>query len=217
MPEKVNIPISLFEYVADFTRPVVAIWMDRAQIVQAMFDALIPWKLNIDNVEPVLNGKASEQGLNIRLPEKRVTFFFGPTTCKFTKDDADWASAEETINILTAATNTLKKVGGVEISAQRTSIMLHLQPKATSFLNILKPFLSPAIQALENESAMTGAAIVKWDKRRVILDGSAALANAVFLKFEREFNGDANFEDIALQLRTDEEAILRMLDVEEDI
>lgn len=56
---------------------------------------------------------------------------------------------------------------------------------------------------------------MKWDGRRIVLDGSAALANAVFLKFEREFDGGTDFERIAFQLKEDEDAIFKMLDVEE--
>jgi hypothetical protein len=60
------------------------------------------------------------------------------------------------------------------------------------------------------------AAVAKWGKRRVTLDGSAALVNALFLKFEREFEGTASYQEMAQQLRKDEEELFRMLGVEED-
>src|ERR1035438_5328654 len=100
MPEKVSIPISFLEYTAGFERPVFAAMMDRAGIVQAIFDALAPWKMEIDHLEPITTGKPSEQGVKFKIPGKKATFFFGASSCKFTKDDADWASAEETIAIL---------------------------------------------------------------------------------------------------------------------
>jgi hypothetical protein len=215
MPEKVTIPISFFEYTAEFSRPILAALMDRAVIVQAIFDALKPWNADIDNIEPITTGKPSEQGVNFKLPEKKVKFFFGAGSCRFTKDDADWAAAEEMITILTSALGALKSTSGAEISLQKTAIVLHLQPRNVTFLEILKPFLSPAIQALDGSALKTGASIVKWERRRIVLDGSAALANAVFLKFEREFDGGADFEKIALQLKEDEDAIFKMLDVEE--
>lgn len=150
MPEKVAIPISFFEYTAEFSRPVLAALMDRAHIVQAVFDALMPWKADIDNLEPITTGKPSEQGVSFKLPEKRVKFFFGAGSCKFTKDDANWAVAEETITILRSALEAFKKTSGAEISLQNTAVMLHLQPQNKTFLEILKPFLSPAIQSLHN-------------------------------------------------------------------
>jgi len=146
-----------------------------------------------------------------------VTFFFGADRCIFTKGEADWSSAEEMIQILTAALGALKITSGAEVTTQKTEVSLHLQPKIKSFLEILGRFLSPAIQALDGAKAKTGASVVKWEKRRVVVDGSAALANAVFLKFEREFDGQTDFEKIAIQLKSDEDAIFKMLDVEEEI
>src|ERR1035438_3201062 len=99
MPELITIPISLFEYVADFERPAFALWMDRVKVVEAVFNVLGPWKPTIDNLEVITTGKNSEQGVNFKLPEKRAAFFFGPASCKFTKEAADWASAEEIIGI----------------------------------------------------------------------------------------------------------------------
>src|SRR5260370_25345231 len=134
MPEKVKITIAVFEYSADFTRPIVALWMDRATVVQAMFDALAKWKLDINDIEAITAGKPSEQGIKIRLSEKRCTVFFGPASFKFTKDDADWASAEETIEILTTALGTLIRASGAELVDQKTAFALHLQPTSKTFL-----------------------------------------------------------------------------------
>ncbi len=217
MPEKVTIPISFFEYSADYARPIFAALMDRAAIVQRIFDALLPWKLEIDNVEPITTGKPSEQGVKFKIPGKKVTFLFGAGSCKFTKDDADWASAEETISILSAALGALKASTCAEISEQNVAVALHIQPKKAKFIDILKPFLSPAILDLEGEAVKTGASILKWDKRRVVLDGSGALANALFLKFERGFDGGASFLEIADQLKADEDALFKMLNVEEEL
>jgi hypothetical protein len=210
MPEKVTIPISFLEYDAEFVRPIFAALMDRASIVQAIFDAMSPWKLEIDNVEPITSGKPSEQGIKFKIPEKKVTFLFGAGSCRFTKDDADWASAEETIGILAAALDALKASSGAAFSAQHVAFALHIQPKKAKFLDLLKPFLSPILQELEGEG-------VKWDRRRVVLDGSGALANALFLKFEREFDGSSNLREIAIQMKTDEDTLFKILDIEEEL
>jgi hypothetical protein len=58
--------------------------------------------------------------------------------------------------------------------------------------------------------------VVKWEKHRVTIDGSAQLANGLFLRFEREFEGSATYEAIAGQLRADEEELFAMLGVQED-
>lgn len=217
MPELITIPISFFEYAADFERPVFALWMDRTRVVEAMFDALKPWKPAIDNIDVVTTGKPSEQGINFKLPDKRVAFFFGPTGCKFTKDAADWASAEEIVSILGAAHSTLINSSGAVVLVQKTALAMHLQPKTKAFIDILRPFISSRVEALHDEKVMTAATIVKWEKNKLILDGSGSIANGIFLRLEREFEGKAGFEEIALELKKDEDSAFALLDVQEDI
>lgn len=64
---------------------------------------------------------------------------------------------------------------------------------------------------------MTIAAVAKWGHRKVTIDGSGLLANAVFLRFEREFPSAATYDEIAGQLRKDEEDLFKTLGVEEDL
>ena len=217
VPELITIPISFFEYAADFERPVFALWMDRTKVIEGMFDALKPWTPNIDNVEVITTGKHSEQGINFKLPEKRVAFFFGPIGCKFTKDAADWSSAEETIGILDTARSTLIKASGAVVSFQKVTLAMHLQPKTKSFIDILKPFIAPEVVRLHDEKLMTAATIVKWEKNKLILDGSGSIANGMFVRLEREFDGKTSFAEMALELKKDEDAVFKLLDVAEDL
>ena len=215
MPELVSIPISFFEATFNYKEPNVMLWLERATVVQALFTALKPWHIAVDNVEIITTGKPSEQGLKFKLPQKQIAFFFSATLCKFSKDNADWESAEETINIMDVAFSTLARSGKVEAATIETVIALHLQPKALSFMKILGPFVPTQLAALDKE-VKTMASITKWDKRKVILDGSGQLANGIFLRFEREFDAKATYQQIAEQLRADEEALFALLDVKED-
>ncbi len=216
MLELISIPISYFEIVVSYESPNVRLWMDRASVVQGIFDALKPWNPKIDDVEVLSDGKPSEQGFKLKLLENRVSFFFGPAFCRFTKDDADWDSAEETIQILDAALSTLIKLSGIVVGLQKTLIALHLQLKRLPFMEILKPLVPPQLAALEKENVKTMASVVKWDKRKVTIDGSGQISNGVFLRFEREFDGPIAFEEIAHQLRADQGSLFAMLGVAED-
>jgi hypothetical protein len=216
MPEPVTIPISIFQFEVDYERPEFKLWMDRASVVQAIFDALKPWEPRIDDIDAVTTGKASEQGFTIKLPLKRVSFFFGPASCKFTRENVDWQSAEETIAILDAAVSALIRSSGVALGPKNTAISLHLQPKLLPFIALLTPFIAPQFATLDSEPVMTMAIVAKWAHHKVTIDGSGVLANAVFLRFEREFPSGATYDDIAGQLRKDEEDLFRMLGVEED-
>jgi hypothetical protein len=216
MPELVTIPVSFFELAVDYERPEFKLWMDRASVVQGIFDALLPWEPRIDDVEAITTGKASEQGFKIKFPLKRVSFFFGPASCKFTRDDADWQSAEETIAVLDTALSALIRLGGVQIATKRTVVAMHIQPHTLPFMDILGPFIAAQLASLDAKPVMTMATVAKWSNRKVTIDGSGVLANGVFLRLERDFAGTTTYEEIARQLRKDVEDLFRILGVEED-
>jgi hypothetical protein len=216
MAELVTIPISFFEVTIDYERPNLKLWGDRASIVQAIFDALKPWNPGVDDIEPLTTGKISEQGFTFKIPLKRVSFFFGPASCRFARDAVDWPSAEETIAILDTALSAFIRFSGIVLGAKKSAIGLHIQPRTMPFMEILNPFIAPQLAALEREPVQTMATVVKWGKRKVTLDGSAAIANGLFLKFEREFESASTYEEMAHQLRRDEEELFRILGVEED-
>jgi hypothetical protein len=216
MPERVAIPISYFEVVLEYAEPNLQLAMNRAAAVQAIFSALKPWNITVDDVEVIQTGKPSEQGIKFKIPEKKASFFFGPASSKFTKDDADWASADETIRLLDAALSSLLKEGAITIVSQKTAIALHLQPRTLPFADILRPLVPPSLAALQSEPATTMAVVAKWKKRRITIDGSGQIANGIFLRFEREFDGKASYDEIAAQLKADEDSLFNMLGVEEE-
>jgi hypothetical protein len=217
MPEKVAIPVSIFDYSSDYVRPVISIWMDRAALVQSMFDALAKWNLDVDNVDPITNGNPSDQGIKIRIPGKRVTLFFGPSSCQFTRDAVDWSTATETAEILEVFLATLLAGSKVQLLNHKVALIMHLQPTTKKFLDLLEPFLPSGLKAFRPEEVTSGAAVVKWKDRRVTLDGSAIVANAIYLKYEQEFDSSVSFETIALDLRAAEERLFEILDVEENL
>jgi hypothetical protein len=216
MAELVTIPISTFEFAAEYERPEFKLWMDRASVVQGIFDALKPWEPRIDDVDAITTGKASEQGFTIKLPLKRVSFFFGPASCKFTRENVDWETAQETIAILDAALSELIRSSGVVMGPKSTTIYLHLQPKSLPYIALLTPFIAPQLAALDPGPVVTTASVAKWAHRKVTIDGSGVIANAVFLRFEREFPSTATYDEIAGQLRKDEEDLFGILGVEEE-
>jgi hypothetical protein len=216
MPELITIPISYFEATFEYKEPNLLLWLDRPALVQVLFVAFKPWNITVDDVEIITTGKPSDQGIKFKLPQKQVSFFFSPSVCRFTKDNADWSSTEETIGIMDTAYSTLVKAGNIETGTIKTIIALHMQPKTVTFLDILKPFIPPQLTALDND-VKTFASIIKWGNHKLILDGSGQLANGLFLRFERDFAGTATYEEIAHQLRADEEALFAMLGVEEEL
>jgi hypothetical protein len=216
MPELVTIPISYFEVAIKYERPVFQLWIDRAAVLQGIFDALKPWNPDINDTEPRNDGKPSEQGVALKLPLKRASFFFGPANCKFSRDDADWGSADETIAILDAALSALTRFGHVVLGEKRTAINLHVQPRSLTFMDVLNKFVPRELAAIEQQPVTTMATVAKWKNRKVTIDGSGSLANGLFLRLERDFDASATYDEIAHQLRYDEEELFNILGIEED-
>ncbi len=215
MPEQVTIPIAIVDVVMQYARPSLKLVMERAKVVDALFENFRAWDIDVDDVDVITEGKPSEQGIKFKIPKLRTSFFFGASNCRLSQDDADWESAEETIAILNLGVGTLHDMAGIDIGAYKTAIALHLQPKVTSFIDIIRPFAAPQLLAIDGSAVNAFATVIKWENRRVTIDGSAQLANAIFLKFERDFPGAMNVFEIAAQLKTDEEELFRLLNVEE--
>jgi hypothetical protein len=215
MAEQITIPISVFEVSIAYKRPFLSVWLNRGTIVQALFDTFQPWGVNVDDIEPITAGKPSEQGVKFKLPLHKITFFFGPAGCKFTKETATWNDAEETLRVLNAALEILVRHGEVELGKKSTSLALHLQPQSVSFKELLFPFLAAAIAQMEPAKAEAMAYIVRWKGRRITLDGSAALANGLFANLERDFDPTVSFDEIKTVILNDELNLFRLLNVEE--
>src|ERR1700733_14444597 len=214
MAEQITIPISTFEIAINYTRPVLNLWLDRAAVVQKMFDVFQPWNLSVDDVEAVKTGKPSEQGVKFTIPLKKVTFFFWPARCKFTKEAANWSEADELLQVLEVALEVLVQ-SGVELGNKSTSLVLHLQPKNVPFKELLWPFLVPALSQLESSRPEAMAYVIRWKGRRITLDGSAALANGVFVHIERDFDAAVSFDEIKETVYKDEATVFALLNVEE--
>ena len=208
MSERVTLPIGIIEVTMEYVRPNLGLWLDRIRIVDQLFDRYAPWDIKVDDVEVITEGKPSEQGIKFKLPKRRISFFFGPSQCRFTQDDADWDSALETLKILDISLSTLAETAGITIATYKTSIVIHIQPTVARFIDLLLPFASSRLVELEGAPLKAFATVLKWDKRRITLDGSAQLANGIFLRLERDFAGETPLPEIAAQLRVDEEEVL---------
>jgi hypothetical protein len=215
MPDAITIPISTFELSIAYEKPEIKLMTDRVVPVQALFTALGPWAPELDDMEIITAGKLSEQGVKIRISSQKASFFFGTTGCKFTKDAANWADADEILRLITTALGALNETSGVTFGKRTAILSLHLQLKTVSFKDILRTFMSPELLKLDPSPTEAVAIVARWPKHRITLDGSAALANGIFLQTEREFDANTTFEDMKTIIFNDETELLKLLGVEE--
>ncbi|MDX1983586.1 MAG: hypothetical protein SFV51_25160 [Bryobacteraceae bacterium] len=144
-----------------------------------------------------------------------MSIFFGHGHCRIVRDGISWQSTEETVEILNAAVPALCGASSVTISRQRASIAMHIQLRSGPFIRTLRPLISTHLPSLEAEPIQTMAAVVKWQNRKVTVDGSAAVANGVFLRLEREFSWTASYSEIATRIRSGQDSVFELLGVGE--
>jgi hypothetical protein len=216
MPELVTIPIATVEITIEYDSPNMKLLVDRAHVVDQLFRSFKRWDIRIDDVEVITQGKPSEQGVRFKLPLKRTSFFFGAGGCKLARDDASWDTAEETIQILYAGWSVLEKIGDVKSGVYHTNIAMHMQLTKKPFIELLKPFAPGPFLKIDNSPITAVAAVIRWEGRRITIDGSGQLANAIFVRLERDFPGTASFAEVADKLRADEDLVLDIIGVKED-
>lgn len=215
MPEKVTTKLSFFETDMEFAAPFLNILLDRARLVEQIYDAFRPWNITVDDVEFVTTGKPSEQGVRFKLPRKQSAFFVGPASCKFTRDNTDWSIAEETIQMIDTAVSVIETETAMKISKRKTIIALHLQPENLPFMELLAPFVPNQLVKLEGTPVQAMATVVNWSDRKITIDTSAHVANGIFLRLERDFDGSVGYDTIAERLQKDERQVYELLGIED--
>ena len=215
MAEPVIIPISVFEVTVRYEKPVIRLLTDRAEIIQTLFDAFAEFEPNADDLEVVSAGKTAEQGIRLRFASQKITFFFGAANCKFTKEAALWAEADTILRILDTFLAILTKVSGVTFGKKTSVLSLHLQPKTASSQDILRPFIDSGIKSLDRAPLDAIAIVARWPRHRITLDGSALVANGIFVQMEREFDATLSYDEMKRDIFNDEFDLLKLLGVEE--
>jgi hypothetical protein len=215
MAVEITIPISTFDLSVSYAKPAIRLMGDRVAPVQALLDALAEWHPDLDDMEIITTGKLTEQGVKIRIAAQKAWFFFGVTACKFVKDAANWSEADETLRLIQTALTTLAQTSGLEFGKRVTILSLHLQLKTVASKDILRSLISPELLKLDTSPADAMATVIRWPRHRITLDGSAAIANGIFLQMEREFDSTVSFDEMRNTIFEDEAELLELLGVEE--
>jgi len=95
-------------------------------MIQELFTAFSPWHPNLDEVHFLNEGKNSERGVNFKISSQNVSFFIGAASCRFTKEGANWADADQNIEIMQTALAAFHRVSGISFRKQHVVLSMHL-------------------------------------------------------------------------------------------
>ena len=215
MPSLIKIPYSTVEYQARFARPVVRLIAGKAEVIQTVVDALLPFGFKFTNLET--QGALATHRTIFRMPEKSIVFQYGADGCWFTKENSSWQTAEDDLKVLMAAEAAAVLATGCEIATRTVAVAMHLQLLETPREEILTRFTpSPFLEGLPSDyKPVQFAGVVKFSSGTMLFDYSATVANGIFVRFSADFDDKASLHDVMAKVRKDEEFAFSMLGVQE--
>jgi hypothetical protein len=214
----VEIPYSLVEYTAKFEKPIVNVWDQRAAIIANVLSALQPWGFTLEGVEiKTRSEKLSEHGVVFRrtipqTPAMSLALTFG--TIFISAANLDWTEADDFVSAMMTGISAIRESFDPTISSQQVALGMHIQLKAGSVKDVTTPLLSASAAKLMDGGIKTAGIILMREKSSILIDASAAYANALFVRIIREHSADALLPEMAERLRQDEEQLFDVLSFE---
>jgi hypothetical protein len=218
-PEKtqVEIPYGVVEYTALFNEPIFEGW-DNPTLQVNVLRALSPYGFTLDGVEyKDESEKASEHAIVFRrtnpaTPGMNLTLGLGKAV--ITAENLDWSEAERFIVAMKSALTAILETAPTTLRTQQIALGLHIQLKAKRREAVTMSLLSSeGLRMLEGNISFPGI-ILHVEKGHIIVDASAAFANALFIRLFREHSPEMTLEELAQILRNDEERVFNVLGLE---
>ena len=215
---EVEIPYGVLEYTAIFKKPVLEGQFIPAKIIGVVLEALNPWGFKLDGVElKTRSEKLSDQAIVFRrtnpaTPGLSLTLGFGKVLVS--AENVDWSEAQQLIEAIAAAMATIIDETKAEIESQHVGLGMHIQLKTRQRNEVTAPLLSPLAYRLLDGDVKFPGIILQREKSSVIIDASAAYANALFVRMFREHRAEAPLQELADTLLRDERQLFEVLGLE---
>jgi hypothetical protein len=219
MPHLIKIPAASVEYQARFARPCIGfIGTDRPRAAEAIVDALLPFNFQLANSESASLGNLAAHKVSFKLPERGISLYFSAEEYRFSKDGANWETAEEDGQVLVAAERALLDGSTARVALCTVNLGMHLQLLTTPREEVLAPFVpEPFRHFLVERKANTYGNHLKWATGDLLLDFSLLFANSIFVRFSAQFDGHPPVSEIMAAVRREQHTIFQILDVRERI
>ncbi len=219
MPDKTQaeIPYAVAEYTATFKKPLVEAWGKSAALVATVLNALQPWGFGIDGLETKNPEKASEAAFIFRRtepPSPEVRFTVGLGKIVASVENPSWAEAKQVIDGVKAGLEAVLRIGNAELKSHQLGIGMHIQIKTKPRKEVTAHLLSPAAFSLLDGEVQFPGIILMRNKASIVIDGSLAYANGLFVRIVREHPPEASLQHMADVLRKDEEHLFELLGLE---
>lgn len=213
-----EIPYSMLEYTAVLGKPILDAWAVPVRLVTVILNALEPFGFKPDGVELKTRAeKLTENAIVFRRSPPGVTFTVGIEKLVIAAENLDWSDADQFMKGARAGLEAVLQEGNVEIGWQHLVLAIHIQLKTRPRQEVTAPLLSAeTLKLLDGELKMPGV-ILQREKCSVVIDGSLAFANALFVRINREHAPSTAFGQMAEVLRNDERQLFDLLGLEGEL
>jgi len=200
-PEIANIPESHFEYRAQFQVPLFDWWQHPNQIVEALYQTLKDWNVNLGNAFWEKDPKTIRDAqLIFNVEELASTIKVGVETATFSSVNPDWETAEQLLSMFDLVMSTIKNRGKAELLRQEAVLAMHVRPGVGS----LKDTMATLVATDKIGPGQMYGVCVYGDDFDLLLDKSLRYPDAVFIRTTRRFSPNIGFPDIAAAVYGDE-------------
>jgi hypothetical protein len=200
-PEIANIPESYFEYRADFKIPLFDWWRQPNQVIEALYQTLKPWNVNLGNAFWEKDPKTiREAQIGFSVERLSAVIKVGIETAVFSSVNPDWEGAEQLISLFDLAMSTIRTAGKAEIATQEALLAMHVRQGSRSLREVMEGLVSAAKLG---PGRMYGVSVY-GDETTLLLDKSQKYTDAVFIRVSRKFSASAGFDAIAEAIYSDE-------------
>jgi hypothetical protein len=191
----------LFACAADFRAPLFDWWQNPNQVVDALYETLKGWNVNLGNAFWEKDPKTIRDAqLGFGVEKLATTIKVGFETATFSSINPDWETVDQLISLFDVVMNTIKNKGKADLARQEAALAMHVRPGAVS----LKGAMAALVATDKLGVGQMYGVSVYGDDSDLLLDKSVRYPNAVFIRTTRRFPPNVGFADVAEAIYKDE-------------
>lgn len=204
-----TVPLSAFEYRANFREPMLASWSRNGEVVAAVMRAFRPWNVTLNRVTSVPNpANLGQLQINFEVIPQRFVFSINIGATILSVWNPNWQEAATIREIAKSGTVATATNASVEIESQQVTLSYHLTPQGRTIRELTEQLAPRDVLCAHAPDVQACGFSVYRANSSTVVDLSLQYPESLFVRLTRTFNKDVALEEIEIKLRKDEEELL---------
>jgi hypothetical protein len=208
------VPLSILEYQRQFPQLAWEHWKESSKLVSSLLAAFAEWRVGLADISIVTNpSNLSEAQVTVQLLQNRYVLIVGLGSARFHVWNPSWAEAPTIMRVGSAAISALAQAGLGEATRQEISIAMHMTPQGVPAKSLTRQFKPELLSRKFKSEIDACGAVLYAAERSWQVDLSANYPDSLFAKVTRFFDSSASLEQVASELRSEEDELLALLNL----